>query len=128
MSKGLTIIEIIIAIFALSVGIIGVLQMFPVALHHGELAKKYAVASYLSQAKLEELISYSYGDPPLSVGTNTTSTEGYQIETTVNYVDPNNNLNTTTTDSGIKKIKVVVSWEEGGPQKSIGVSTLFGKR
>lgn len=129
MQKGLTLIEAIVAVFILAVGIFGILQMFPVALQREHLAKKSTVASYLAQETIEEFLSRSYDSVSMEVGTTTTTTtDQYQIEVAINWIDPDNNLQATTTDLGIKKIKVVISWEEGVPPKSLETATLFAER
>jgi len=71
--KGFTLIELLVAIFVLTVGIVAVLQAFPLGTYIQKSSQMTTVAIQLSQAKLEELISKSYDDPLLFVGTTTES-------------------------------------------------------
>ncbi|MFA5747108.1 MAG: type II secretion system protein [Candidatus Paceibacterota bacterium] len=127
--KGMTLIEVLLAIAVLCIGISGVMQVFPFAIEKGAMAKNRSTAAYLAQGRIEELLSFSYDDAYLGTGTTTTSTSpGYQVQTNIDYVDPNNGLAPTSTDLGIKKIKVKVSWGQIQSSQSLEVSTLYSKK
>ena len=125
--KGFTLTEVIVAIFILGIGIVGILSMVSVALNREMMAKMGTEAIYLAQGEIENLIASSYDSSLLAVGTTATTTDGYSVEKIISYVDPNNNLSTSTVDLGIKKIKVIVSWGSGSDKKT-EISTLFVKR
>lgn len=132
-SKGFTLIELLVAIFMLTTGIIAVLYMFPLGTRIGKSAEMITVATQLGQAKMEEIISTSYAD--ILVGTMEPKQalpppfSAYSRETEVNYYDPVNST-TTGSDSGIKMIKVTVSWEFllGAYTPSIDIVSLISKR
>jgi len=127
--KGMTLIEVLMAIAILSIGIIGAMQVFTFAVTKEGIAKNKSVAAYLAQGRIEELLSYSYDDDDMSVGTTTTSTaSGYQMKTNIDYVNPANGLSATTTDLGIKRIKVKVSWGQSQTEQSVDVSTLYSEK
>ena len=127
--KGMTLIEVMVSLMILAVGILGVFQSFPVAVKREGIAKDNSTASYLAQGQIESLLSYAYDDDALSVGTTTTSTaSGYQIQTNIRYVNPLNNLNSTTTDLGIKRIKVKVFWGKDIPDQTVEIATLYSQK
>ena len=127
--KGMTLIEVMVSLMILAVGILGVFQSFPVAVKREGVAKNNSTASYLAQGQIETLLSYEYDDDALSIGTTTTSTDSnYQIQTNISYVSPLNNLNGTTTDLGIKKIKVKVFWGQNIPDQTVEIATLYSKK
>ncbi len=125
---GFTLIEVIIAIFILAVGITAVLAMFPLGIQIVSSSKMATAAVYLGEAKMEEIISTSYEEissepkqtlnPPFSA---------YSRETEVACFDPNGSFFPNCPgDTGIKEIKVTVSWGVAG--KKIELSTLITKR
>ena len=132
-SAGFTIIELLTAIFILVIGIVGVISVFPLGARVGKYSEMNTVAAQLGQAKMEEITSQSYSeipvgiiepkhslDPPFSI---------YSRETEVNWYDPVNQT-ISTTDLGIKKIKVTVTWvlSLGVSQQKVELNTLITKR
>jgi len=100
-----------IAVFILSVGITAVLAMFPLGIQIVKSSEMATIGTQLAQEKIEEVISKPYAsiseepeetlDPPFSA---------YSRETEVTCFDPNGELSPNCPDTGIKKIKVIVSW------------------
>ena len=132
-NKGFTLIELIIAIFILSVGILGVLGMFPLGIQVAKSSEMATVATQLAQAKTEEIISQPYQEifigevieSPLPSPFN-----AYTRETKASYVDPLLDLQEIGIDKGIKKIEVTVSWESplGVTEKNIQMITLINQK
>ena len=129
--KGFTIIELLISIFVLTVGILGILLMFPTAIRVEKSSQMASIASYLGQAKIEQIISQPYDEIA-------SSTEDYGVIsgfqpykriTEINYFDP---VNSTTTgeDLGIKKIDITVFWQPpfGITEKCFRIDSLVTKR
>ena len=129
--KGFTILEAVVAISVLIIGIIAVLQVFPLALNVEKLSETETQASLLAQEKIEEKISWSYQD--IAVGVEIEDSlpspfEKFSRETKINYVD--SNLATTTSDLGLKKIEVTVRWKSPLriEEKSVELITLIAKK
>ncbi len=57
-------IETVMAVSILALGIVGVLQAFPLSAHLTKTAQMSTIATELGQAKIEEEISRSYNDIP----------------------------------------------------------------
>lgn len=132
MKKGFTIIELIIAIFILALGITAVFAIFPLGIQIVRFSKMTTTATYLGEAKIEEIISEPYNeiyseskqalDSPFNA---------YSRETRVSYVDPTSpELPEVETDLGIKKIEVTVFWKSslGITEQSIELQTLISKK
>lgn len=133
MKSGFTLIEIIVAIFILTVGIYGILSMFPFSMKIIRSSEMNASALYLVQQKMESEVSSSYQS--LAVGTGIENSlpspfSAYTRETKISYVDPTNNMIETQNDMGIKKIEVKVSWNSflGISRESVNISTLIANR
>lgn len=120
------------AILVLSLGIVCVLQIFPLALNVGGSNQAEAQAVFLAQAKMEEMTSKSYQDIICcqTVVENSLAVpfERFSRETTVNYVD--SDLATSSSDLGLKRIEVVVSWQSmlRINDKKVEMLTLIVKR
>lgn len=132
MKKGFTIIELIIAIFILVLGITAVFAIFPLGIQIVRFSKMTTTATYLGEAKIEEIISEPYNeiyseskqalDSPFNA---------YSRETLVSYVDPTSpELSEVEIDLGIKKIEVTVLWKSslGITEQSIELQTLISKK
>lgn len=65
-TKGITLIETVIAVSVLALGIVGVLQAFPLGAHLAKTAQMSTVATELGQAKIEEELARSYNDIPVA--------------------------------------------------------------
>lgn len=61
-NQGITLIETIMAVSILALGIIGVLQAFPLGAHLAKTSQMSTVATELGQAKIEQEIARPYND------------------------------------------------------------------
>jgi len=131
--KSFTLIELLIAIFILTVGIVGILYMFPMGTRIGKFAQMASVATQLGQAKMEEIISKSYDDISSSIEAygEIPDFEAYKRVTIVSCFDSNGSgLTPDCPDTGIKKIEVNVSWKSplGVTEKNINLTSLIAQR
>jgi len=131
-SFGFTLIETMIAIFVLTVGIVGVLCMFPVGVKIQKSAKTATIATFLVQEKIEETISRQYAHQDVSVGVvteNYGTIPGFEIFKRVREIDYYDLSNSTTSDDetiGIKKVTITVFWDSD--EKDVKVSTFIARR
>lgn len=139
MKKAFTIIEVVAAIFILSIGIIAVLQLFSLNIQYQTLSQMTMIASQLAQEKIEEISNFSYEN--LSIGTSTenygtiSNFPSFKRQVVINCIDPNFqlvncNYNPSNDPYPLKKIDVVVYWRStfGLLEKNFKITTLIAKR
>ncbi|MDD5750341.1 MAG: hypothetical protein PHU56_01665 [Candidatus Pacebacteria bacterium] len=114
--NGFTLIEILLTISFLFVGLLALLQVFPAAFGLERAGYMKTQAILLAQEKIEAINSQGYettapGDvfedalaPPFQL---------FSRRTIISYVDAN--LQDSLSDSGLKKVSVVVSWKTSLP-------------
>jgi len=132
--EGFTLIELLIAIFVLAVGLVAVLQAFPMGAYIQKTAQMTTVAVQISQDKMEEVISWQYAE--IIVGTTDESygfdadSPSFRREMEVGYFDPDNPEIPPVEDSGIKKIRVSVFWRShlGLLEKEVKIATLIARK
>lgn len=126
--RGFTLIEIIISIFILSVGIVGILLAFPLGVQVESNAKMKTCASKLAQEKIEEVASLPYEDINSSLeGYGTIpGFQSYKRETNIDYYNPDSS-SSTTIDLGIKMVEVKLFWDSpvASIEKNINFKTLI---
>lgn len=122
--EAFTLIELLLAIILIVSGLMALMQMMSIGIFADSNLEYRLIALNLANEKLEELkdASYSY----VTSGTENSITDFPFIDsriTTVNFVDVN--LNSTTTDTGLKDVKVEVQWTQKDGQESVETETLF---
>ncbi len=117
-SDGFTLVELVVVV--LTVGFIlptFVLAFSQATKHLSDIAaetKTTAIAGFLLQQKMEELIKYSYDDPDLSIVQQQsfpTGYSGYSGTYSIAYIDED--LAGSPTDEGYKKISVYITDPNG---------------
>ena len=130
-NTGFTFLEVIIAISVLIIGILAVLQVFPLALNIEKLNQMETQAVFLAQEKIEEKISRTYQDVQITTEIEDSLPspfERFSRETKIIYVD--SDLATTTSDLGLKKIEITVRWQSPLRlrEKSVNLITLITEK
>jgi len=117
-SKGFSIIEVVVAISILLIFFLTIITIFPFGSDINKNSQKKTIALNLARAKIEELTSKSYSELTLGIIEPRAKLSQnpeeelyfYERESRVSYVDPNQNLQETSQDLGIKKIETTVFW------------------
>src|SRR5262249_24838922 len=113
--KGLSLIEVLVAMVVLSLGLLGLERMHIAAIQVNTIASRLTQATTLAQDRAEQLMALPYNDAmladttPLGIFTSYTDPnppQGYTISWTV---DTNSSL-------GIKTINISVTWKNKGSQ------------
>ena len=130
-NTGFTFLEVIIAISVLIIGIVTVLQVFPLALNIEKLNQMETQAVFLAQEKIEEKISGDYQGIQITTETEDSLPspfERFSRETKIVYVD--SDLADATLDLGLKKIEVTVRWQSPLKlkEKSVNLATLIAEK
>jgi len=124
-NKGFSLLELIIAIGVLAIGLVGVLQIFPVGLRTSYRSGMLTKAAFLAQNKIEELkvagleaVTASPPEIPLS------GRDGdFEWKTTIEGI----NLEGLESTDDIKKVIVTISWQERNKTKSEEFITYITK-
>lgn len=110
MSKGITLIEVVISLAVISLGVLAVIATFPFAAKSLEVDYKNNTALFLAENKMEEIIQSEYES--VEIGTfvedfgEIERFNNYSRETTVNCFQPEGE--TCSEDTGLKKVIVEV--------------------
>jgi len=128
--KGMSLIEVMVSFSILIIILVSLAQAFPMALAINKTSENATKASYLAQAKLEELNSLGYDN--LSVGAveakHRLSADPadylyyFQRQTDISYVD--GNLADSVADTGLKKISVTVYYTNALSKTEKNYSTV----
>ncbi len=106
---GFSLIEMIVAITILGVGLLALAGLFPLAMKRVSVGDLESRASFHAQAKLEELRRVPWSHLVATAGADTVGTRfrrDWQVQENVPV-------------SGMKQIRVVVSWgDENGPRST----------
>ena len=132
-----TFIELLIALSLFSVGMVSVLRIFPVNRKYITQSGQTTRAAFAAQQAIETIRGISYDnlsvlptvyEPAHTLGTGSSDPlAAFTRKTEIIYIDPTNNwlpANPTTTDTGLKKVSVTVSWSESGITRSYLISTF----
>ena len=130
-NTGFTFLEVIIAISVLIIGIIAVLQVFPLALNIEKFNQMETQAVFLAQEKIEEKISGTYQNIQITTEIEDSLPspfERFSRETKIVYVD--SDLGDAILDLGLKKIEVTVRWQSPLKlrEKSVNLITLIAEK
>jgi len=136
MKRGFTIIEILVAITVFGIGVLGVAGFFITAIHTIRSSSNTTIAANLASGFIDEELAIAYDQ--LSPGTGTQdpvsadqSSPFYNFQKQINISCVDINLAVTdcaASPSPLKKIDVLINWQEGGNDKNIQMSTLKNKQ
>ena len=128
--RGFTFLELLVALSLFAVGLIGILQIFPLNRRFLAQSAMTTQAAFLAQEGMEELRSLPYSS--LTVGTYQPLTQVSTVsgdpaslfsrEVTVELVD--DNYGTSNADVGLKVVNVRVTWSERGISRQYTISTV----
>ncbi|RKZ91851.1 MAG: hypothetical protein DRQ43_09650 [Gammaproteobacteria bacterium] len=130
---GFTLIEVMIAMFVLTVGILAVAMMQITSINGNKTAFDISEASFLAESKLEELLSIPFDNVDV-IDTNDDEDAGLNNNTTGtadnNATSGNGrytilwNIADDFPETNTKTIKVIVNWDYKGDSKSLSISGI----
>lgn len=133
--KGFSLIEVMVAFSILIVTYISLVGSFPTALAINKGAESISIASYLAQDKIEELNSNDY--TAIATGTaeslhrlsNDTNSYLYNFERETRIYSVDANLQSTTTDTGLKIASTTVYYADARKNtKSYSLTLLISQK
>lgn len=124
--------EVIVAIMVFAVGVLSVVEVFPLYRKMSRISEKSSIAVFLAQEQVENIFSLPFDS--ITVGQfevkHAVATDGefaqYQRKTDVSYVD--GNYQNSVADVGLKKVTTTVYWNEDGLEKSTDLVTLISAK
>jgi len=130
--QGLTLLEVVIALFIFGLAILAIPQYFATAKKLLEVSRQNSIAINLARATVEEILAQSYEE--ISVGQ--TNWEDYSSDPQSPYASYQKRLIIETVDSnlapssdvGLKKITVEISWTYGGRERISSITSLKTRR
>jgi len=113
--KGFTLIEVVVSIGIVSTILFALLALFPFSLRLNRASANLTQATYLAQAGMEQMLSFSYDDinnvmEPKNKLSNDPNNVLYNFEREIEATYLDQNLNISATDQGLKKITSTVYW------------------
>lgn len=116
--RGFTLLEILVALSLFLVGMVSILQIFPInrklIAQNGEMTQ----AVFLAQEQIEKIQATSYSDVMVGsfesrhyLKSSGEPLSQFERETSVNLMD--SSYNNSNTDIGLKKVVVTVYWKQG---------------
>jgi prepilin-type N-terminal cleavage/methylation domain-containing protein len=113
--RGLTLVEVMIALVVMALGILAIAQLFPASTRSQSQSSMLTAASFYAEQKLEALTTTPWDDVTLSVGRHPSATSAETLGTTGAWsrfydVDtlPAAAMN------NMKRVVVTVQWSNGG--------------
>ena len=127
---GFTLIEALVAMAVLLIGVLGVIQLFPAGLNSSKTSKEETMAANLVQGELEQYKNTEY-DSIISIArtkyTSNQSDPNYKFDKQVDVIYVNSDLTQSTSDTGLKKITVIIYWQEKNQEKNVSATLLKHK-
>lgn len=127
--RGFTIIEVVIAIFILGVGILGVSTFYSASIRTIRIARDETAASNLAAGLLDESISNTFDNLAVGIGTKvrysdipTDPFHKWSKKIDILYID--STLAETATPTNMKKVVVTVYWTEGTSEKNFQTASI----
>jgi prepilin-type N-terminal cleavage/methylation domain-containing protein len=118
--KGMTLVEVMLAILILTIVILGSALLYVYGLGHISLSKNYRVATELAAQKLEQFEADNHYHIDIPAGE---TTEGISLGG-VSFT-----RDTTTEDLGLyKKVKVTINWTQNQRLRDVSLVTLYVNR
>ncbi len=129
MSKGMTLIEIVIGIAIISIGVVFIISAFPLGMTINQINQRNNIATFLASSKVEEISSQFYND--LEDGFfiedygDIDNFKEYKRTTLIECFDPYDDF--CSDDTGIKKVEVSVYFFML-TEKNTNLVTLIAKK
>ena len=118
--KGMTLVEVMLAILVLTIVILGSALLYVYGLGHISLSRNYRMATELAAQKLEQLKADNHYHIDIPDGDTSEDISFDGISFT---------RETTTEDLGLyKKVEVIVNWTQNQRLRDVSLVTLYVKR
>ena len=129
-NRAFTLIELLLAIFVLEIGLLGIAGFYTYSLRITQVARFETTASNLAAGLLDETLVQSFdsiqGVSRSAYSSDSTSPfKNYDKQIDVAYV--NKNLQPESSDQNLKKVTVTIFWQQDNHEKSYQIASLKAK-
>lgn len=119
-SRGMTLIEVLVAFVLLSVTLAVILQIFTGGMRNARLADSYSRAVFLAESKLSTVGV----ERPLLAGDETGQIVGMQWHLNVRPANDDESVDRFALSSRLYKVTVRVAWSEDGLDRQVALESL----
>lgn len=136
--SGFTLIEILVALSLFTVGMVSVLQIFPINRKFLVQSADTTQAVFLAQEEMEIVRNTSYAslttgaaqafEPLHTLSVSSGPFVNYRRTTVINFVDPAAAYLASATDKFMKRVDITVTWDENGNTRTYTLSSVVVKR
>jgi len=127
--SAITLIEVLLAIFILEIGLLGIASFYASSSKIVKTARNETLAANLANGILDSQLAIAYDNLIVGAGSKTRYTDDvgspfydWQKKVDISYVDAN--LVEQPSETHMKKITVTVYWQEGGNEKSFQTASI----
>ena len=128
--KSFTMVELIMAVFILGVGLLGIATFYAYSFKIAKMAQSETTASNLASGILDEQLSNSYDNLAVSSGSKVPYSEvvgnpftNYQKQIAISCIDANL-IDTACTNAHMKKVVVTVYWTDNTTERSFQIASI----
>lgn len=131
--KGFTLVEVVVAIGVLGIGVLGVSGFFAYSSKISRSSSNTSIASNLASGAIDEELAKSYEELAPGTGTkvkvtSVTTSPLYNFSKQVDISLIDSDLAASATDLGLKKIDVIISYQEGSSEKTVQMAEVKTQR
>lgn len=134
MKKAFTLVEIMLAVFILEIGLLGVAGFYAKSLNISRTARNETTAANLAAGLLDEQSANNYSNLAVGEGTKTAySTEinnpfsNFSKKVDIAYINTSLVASYAEPDTNMKKITATVYWQENGAERNFQIATIKAK-
>lgn len=132
--KAFTLVEILLAVFILEIGLLGVAGFYAKSLNISRSARNETTAANLAAGLLDEQSANNYSNLAVGEGTKTAySTEinnpfsNFSKKVDIAYINTSLVASYAEPDTNMKKITATVYWQENGAERNFQMATIKAK-
>lgn len=130
-NRAFTLVEILLAVFILEIGLLGVAGFYAKSLNISRTARNETTASNLASGLLDEQLANNYSNLVVAEGTKTNYSPdisnpfySWQKKIDIAYINTNLVASYSEPDTNMKKITVTVYWQENGAERNFQIATI----
>ena len=118
-----TFIEVLVALAIAAIALLGLLRLHLVSIASADAAQATTEAVFLAQGKMAEASAQGYPKPGTDSGT--AEQNGRRFAWRIEVTDAGSQNIRDLTLRGLRQVRAFVTWEHGGDQKSVQMTTYI---